>query len=412
MHCFGIDRAVNDAFLKSLARITGGRCALMTPQDDIPSAVEKLAVTLRRPVLTGLRLEGDAETPNETARLPDLCAGEVLLTAVRLADAAATSLRITGTLANGSPHTVTFDLSAARPDAETPMPRLLWAHRRIRHLQETGHQPEAIQHAIAHNLTCRGAAFVAWDEAEKVPVARREVVQPSLDIGKCVASVQKHASCMIPAGAALDSHAASGLPDVMHFFEGKVTDYQRASQLQMCSDEELVADFQTTDSLEEDDVCYSLAPPAGVGHFQSNMLADPGPDAVLPRPVRQLFERHRYTYGHFHASEDDTSTPLAAWTHRFARLLSERAALPEAVARLVALMLRHWALETISTQRQRLLETWLAELPQAPDFLPALRAALSAAPQTQVLQDATELLETALAHPVKEKRSWFGGVKK
>lgn len=179
--------------------------------------------------------------------------------------------------------------------------------------------------------------------------------------------------------------------------------------IEACSDDELV---QAADAFQDDDVRYSLAPCAAASPLQTNFLADPGPNAVLPRPVRQLFERHRYTYGHFHASEDDTSTPLAAWTHRFARLLSERAALPEAVARLVALMLRHWALETISTQRQRLLETWLAELPQAPDFLPALRAALSAAPQTQVLQNATELLETALAHPVKEKRSWFGGITK
>jgi hypothetical protein len=407
MHCFGIDRAVNDAFLKSLARITGGRCALMTPQDDIPSAVEKLAVTLRRPVLTGLRLEGDAETPNETARLPDLCAGEVLLTAVRLADAAATSLRITGTLADGSPHTVTFDLSAARPDAETPMPRLLWAHRRIRHLRDTGRVPEAIQHAIAHNLTCRGASFVAWDEAEKVPVAMREVYQPSLRIDKCVSFPSSGSTPMIPAGASLDAMLANA--PQQNFYSGKVMESLTPNTIEACSDDELV---QAADAFQDDDVRYSLAPCAAASPLQTNFLADPGPNAVLPRPVRQLFERHRYTYGHFHASEDDTSTPLAAWTHRFARLLSERAALPEAVARLVALMLRHWALETISTQRQRLLETWLAELPQAPDFLPALRAALSAAPQTQVLQNATELLETALAHPVKEKRSWFGGITK
>ncbi|WP_395743494.1 VIT domain-containing protein [Prosthecobacter sp.] len=70
VHCFGIDDAVNDAFLKSLSRQTGGRCALMTPKDDIPAAVRSLAVSLRRPVLTDLRLEGEAPPPQRGHHLP------------------------------------------------------------------------------------------------------------------------------------------------------------------------------------------------------------------------------------------------------------------------------------------------------------------------------------------------------
>ncbi len=396
VHCFGIDSAVNDAFLKNLARITGGRCALMTPQDDIPAAVEKLAHTLRRPVLTHLHLEGNGLTPTETVALPDLCAGEVLLRPIRLRADLAQTAQLIGTLPDGSSHRINYDLSEAQPDLENAMPRLLWAHRRIRHLLDSNRQPEAIQLAIAHNLTCRGASFVAWDDAEKVPLATREVYQPSLGLDRSTSEVQKE-----PRGV-VTSYA-----NQMNFFQGKVTDYQRASQLQMCSDEELVAELTPTDTLVDEAVCYSLAAPEGVPFLSCGVRGEPGPDAVLPRPVRKLFERHRFVYGYFYATEDDLTTPLARWAHRFARLLTERTLLPEAVTRLVTLMLRHWALETHGTQRQHTVENWLAELITAPDFLPALRATFAAAEPTQILKDTTELLETALAHPVGEKRSWL-----
>ncbi|TMP95504.1 MAG: hypothetical protein E6L09_16255, partial [Verrucomicrobia bacterium] len=36
--------------------------------------------------------------------------------------------------------------------------------------------------AKAHNLICEGAAFVAWDEVEKVPVSVRELYQPAMEV--------------------------------------------------------------------------------------------------------------------------------------------------------------------------------------------------------------------------------------
>ena len=401
MHCFGIDGAVNDAFLKNLARITGGRCALMTPDDDIPAAVEKLAVTLRRPVLNGLRIKtAGAETPDESTRLPDLCAGEVIVTPVRLGAGQAATLSIEGHLPDGSPHTVSYDLRETQPDDGNPVPRLLWAHRRIRHLLRANRKAEAIALAIAHNLTCRGASFVAWDEAEKVPVAMREVYQPSMGLDKCVSEIAQasRAICYspLPAGAAISNS-----------FSGKVTDYSAKYALQSCSDEELVADLQSAADLQDDDTRYSLAAPDGIPFLRSGLLGDPGPDAVLPRPVRKLFERHRLVHGYFYAREDDRTVPLAAWAHRFARLLAARTPMPEPEARLITLMLRNWAMECSGVERQQILETWLKELEAAPDFLPELHNALASAEPTQLIKDIIELLETTLAHPVKEKRSWL-----
>lgn len=394
MHCFGIDRAVNDAFLKNLARITGGRCALMTPDDDIPAAVEELAHTLRRPVLTRLRLEpAHAETPNESGTLPDLCAGEVLLTAVCLPAEGTQPISLTATLPDGAPHTVSYDISAVLPDELNPIPRLLWAKERILHLLDTDRNDEAIQLAITHNLTCRGAAFVAWDGAEKVTVAKREVCQPSLDLssglgalfGPSVQSSRSHP--MIPAGAALHD-----LPQEMHFFEAKVADYQRASFLRMCSDEDLVGEVR-----------YSLAETPATPPFLPNLRATPDFYSGLPDTVSRLIAKHQPAYGSFDAPEDDTAVPLAAWVHRFARLLATRAALPEPVARLLALLLRGWALAILGTQRQRQLQTWLTDLETAADPAAAFSELLAAAEPDHLLKDAKKLLEVTVAHPVKKK---------
>jgi len=396
MHCFGIDSAVNDAFLKNLARITGGRCALMTPQDDVPAAVEKLAVTLRRPVLTNLSLEGEHLTPRETHTQPDLCAGEVLITPIRLRADLAGSVQLTGILPDGSQQQIRYDLSEAQPDSENAVPRLLWAHRRIRHLLETGRQPDAIQLAITHNLTCRGASFVAWDKAEKVPVAMREVYQPSMGLDKCVSDVQKAPQSL--------TQFSRG----MAFFESKVTDYQKAHALRTCSDEELTGELDSMSLLSEhSDVCYSLSP-APMHQAASCLGFDfetTGP--VLPRRVRQVFETLHQAYGGLHAAEDDSSVRLAAWTHRFGRLLIAKLAIPNAVGYLIAVVLRTWAMETLSGQREQQLETWLKDLETAPDTVSYLTAALAAAPSSQALKDAQNLLEVTLAHPVKEKRSWL-----
>jgi Ca-activated chloride channel family protein len=177
VHCFGIDTAVNDAFLQSLARQTGGRCALMTPKDDIAATVKRLAQSLRRPVLTGIKLQGKLETSDELMSLPDLNAGEVTLLAVHASDGAQEVL-VTGRLTDGSDWTQRMAFETV---TDTQAPRLLWAKRRCAHLLENHRNQEAVEIATAHNVACMGASFVAWDEQEKVTVAKREVYQPSLE---------------------------------------------------------------------------------------------------------------------------------------------------------------------------------------------------------------------------------------
>jgi Ca-activated chloride channel family protein len=385
VHCFGIDTAVNDAFLKNLAQITGGRCTLMTPQDDIPAAIEKLAQTLRRPILTNLRMDGEGLTPRETPPMPDLCAGEVLLAPIRVRADLAQSLRLIGTLPNGSSHSITYDLGTVQPDAENPVPRLLWAHRQIRNLLDTERTAQAIPLAIAHNLACKGASFVAWDEAEKVPVAKREVYQPSLGIVR---------SPLLPVAARQPS------------FSGQVTDYSDEETLVTCSEEHGGDELDSMDILYEDsDDRYSLSCATSLQDASSLQFDFATTDPVLPRRVRQVFDTLRQAYGDLYATEAETTVRLAGWTHRFGRLLIAKLAIPDAVGYLIAGLLRAWAMETISTQRDQQLEAWLQDLALAPDFLTALRTELAAAYPSQALKDSTALLEAAIAHPVGEVRS-------
>ena len=71
-------------------------------------------------------------------------------------------------------------LALATQAAETDLPKLIWMKHRIDSLLQRGENSEAIALAEKANLVCRGAAFIAWDDAEKVAIAQDEVYQPSL----------------------------------------------------------------------------------------------------------------------------------------------------------------------------------------------------------------------------------------
>jgi Ca-activated chloride channel family protein len=172
VHTFGIDTAVNDAFLKSLARQQRGGCWLQTPDDDIAGTVSALGDRLRRPVLSQLAVEGSWETGD--GALPDLHAREVVTVALR--GTANGAIRVTGCLPDGTAHSFTVEIGSVGSEAV----KLLWARQRIAALLAAGQKQKAITLAKAHNLICEGAAFIAWDEQEQVAIAKDELVQPAL----------------------------------------------------------------------------------------------------------------------------------------------------------------------------------------------------------------------------------------
>jgi len=175
VHTFGIDTAVNDAFLKSLARQQRGGCWLQTPDDDIAGTVSALGDRLRRPVLSQLAVDGSWETGD--GALPDLHAREVVTVALR--GKTAGPIRVTGCLPDGSAHSFAVALGTAGSEAV----KLLWARQKIVALLAAGQKRKAIALAKTHNLICEGAAFIAWDEQEQVAIAKDEVVQPAFEAG-------------------------------------------------------------------------------------------------------------------------------------------------------------------------------------------------------------------------------------
>jgi Ca-activated chloride channel family protein len=173
VHVFGIDMTVNDALLKSIARQQRGQCFLMTPEDDIRGVIAKLGDRIRRPVLTGIEVEGEWRPASET--IPDLFSGQVADIPLK-ATAIGAPVRIKGTLPNGEERLFSFNPASTT----NPAVKLLWAKARIDSLLATRQNKEAISLSKQNNLLCAGTCFVAWDAAEQVPIAQEGIYQPSL----------------------------------------------------------------------------------------------------------------------------------------------------------------------------------------------------------------------------------------
>lgn len=323
VHTFGIDTEVNDAFLQQVARQTRGRCALMAPEDDIPAAVRRLAVSLRRPVLTGLQWLDEVATPEEVTALPDLHAGEVLLLPVRVGDASTVSLM--ASLPDGRPWSVQWQLEEA---AVSPLPRLAWVKRRMQHLLTQDHTEQAVALAIQHNVVCRGAAFVAWDEAEKTSIAKRAVVQPSLGIDRLECA---------------PTHLAA--PQRM----------MSRPRIGMTPAPKAPAYLAFPASLDASFCISSLC----------DDLDENWDDMGAKVQVDPVVESIRLLLLEFGISESEQQTIAQVdWTQRFQALLEARFGLPRVIAEPVAILLRHWADGLISASRRRQLDDWLMQLEQ------------------------------------------------
>src|SRR6516164_2986637 len=175
VHCFGIDDAVNEAFLRQLSGQQRGTSVFLTPNDNLVRPIAILGSRLSRPVFTHLALEGDWELAG--TELPDIYAGQVVFAPIRT-KGNRSGLKIGGKDSAGRSLTIQLHAQAAKTD----LPKLIWMKRRIESLLQGGKIKEAIALAEKANLVCPGAAFIAWDEAEEVAIAQDQVYQPSLDV--------------------------------------------------------------------------------------------------------------------------------------------------------------------------------------------------------------------------------------
>ncbi len=170
VHVVGIAITPNDA-LRAVAEETGGRVVFLSPGDDIPAAVGRYAPLLRPPVVRELSMPAGWEAADGRS-LQDLTPGEDLVIPVS-ATPEAPELSLAGISSDGS-------LWSSIPTREDCKPAgLIWARARIRHLERRSDQG-ALALAKEFNLLCKSAAFVAWDEAEKVVIAKKEIEQPTV----------------------------------------------------------------------------------------------------------------------------------------------------------------------------------------------------------------------------------------
>lgn len=175
---FGIDTAVNDAFLRQLAARQRGACQLISPEEDVTGAIAALASRLRHPVLTALQPPPGWELPGPPPA--DLYAGDSLSVVLRRpagdpASSLTFSARQHGETATSLPIPAESTSDAA--------PAKLWARQRLDHLLETGDEPAALALSQQANVLCRLTAWVAWDESERLALSRppQQIYQPSAD---------------------------------------------------------------------------------------------------------------------------------------------------------------------------------------------------------------------------------------
>ena len=177
VHIIGVAMTMNDA-LGAVASSTGGRSVFLAPGEDIPAAVERFAPILRDPVMTNLSLSSGWATA-DGSKLRDLVDGDDLVVPVSATKDAA-PFALTGKKADGSRWEV------VRAENTLPAAGLVWARAKVRHLDSKGRRSDSLAVAKEFNILSEQAAFVAWDETEKVPVAQTEIFQPGIAVAEDV----------------------------------------------------------------------------------------------------------------------------------------------------------------------------------------------------------------------------------
>lgn len=173
----GIDRAVNEGFLRRLASAGGGGFELVESEERLNECMDRIHRLIAAPVLTGISLSASGfktiEEEVSPARIPALFEGVPLLVHGRYRGSAGGSITITGKDASGHGWTETVDSAAGTSGAATP----IWARARIRDLEDryasTISQPEReqiekriVSTSLRFSVLSRFTAYVAVDRSE------------------------------------------------------------------------------------------------------------------------------------------------------------------------------------------------------------------------------------------------------
>jgi Ca-activated chloride channel family protein len=185
----GIDRAVNEAFLRRLAERGGGSCELVESEDRLDEVMAGIHRRIGTPLLTGLDLSGTelAIEPGEIVprRLPDLFAGSPLLVLGRYHGRAGGTLTIRAAGTGGGP----WSEAVAVQVRDNPAIAAAWARGQIRQLEDRYAAGDGDRSALERSIVaislkfhvlCRFTAYVAIDRSQTVNEGGRlhRITQP------------------------------------------------------------------------------------------------------------------------------------------------------------------------------------------------------------------------------------------
>ncbi|HZW33164.1 MAG TPA: serine/threonine-protein kinase, partial [Isosphaeraceae bacterium] len=173
----GIDRAVNEGFLRRLADRGGGSCELVESEDRLDEVLTAVHRRIGTPLLTGLSVNGDdlAIEPGEIVprRLPDLFAGSPLLILGRYRGRPAGALTIRAAGADGR----AWSQPVPAQVRDNPAIAAAWARGQVRQLEDRyaardGDRSQLEKAIVAVSLKfqvlCRFTAYVAVDRSRAV----------------------------------------------------------------------------------------------------------------------------------------------------------------------------------------------------------------------------------------------------
>jgi Ca-activated chloride channel homolog len=179
VHTVGVDTAVHEGFLRSLAGMGGGRCELVESEDRLDEAMRAIHHRIATPLITGLRIEAtgvgvglggvvDQDTICP-ARMPDLFAGAPIVITGRTRRKAVDAFAVSGVGVDGAPWRTTI---SALPTDDANL-AAVWARMRIRDLEDryatepgavTSIENEITATSLRFNVLSRFTAFVAVDQ--------------------------------------------------------------------------------------------------------------------------------------------------------------------------------------------------------------------------------------------------------
>jgi Ca-activated chloride channel family protein len=185
----GIDRAVNETFLRRLAELGGGTCDLVESEDRLDEVMDSLHRRLGTPVLTGLDLQpsGWAIEPDSVVpdRMPDLFSGSPVLLLGRYRGDASGKLVVRGVDCSGQSWSEGI-VSSVR---ENPAIASVWARGQVRNLEDRYTmsrdnllelEQQIIATSLRYHVLCRFTAYVAIDRSSVVNAGGQghRIVQP------------------------------------------------------------------------------------------------------------------------------------------------------------------------------------------------------------------------------------------